>query len=800
MVIERPARVLLLVGPTLGQRRRSGVHRVVVETARAMAGVVDLDLVRWDAVEGGLRFLDAFELDQLFGGGDWPAGLQLRRQARRLGPSFWDFVPDPERTWLLAPEVAWHETNGTEIFARVLTQCRVHRVRTAAVFYDLIPIRNAVYGGGAALHEAYVAELARCDLLLSISRHSGDDLGALWSERGVEEQPKIAPVLLPDAGFGRRRAPTSADEGRQPTVVLLGTVEPRKRQVEFLEAMASARGRSPETARRRVLIFGSLHPYVADAFNAFLARNPWVEYRDYAKDDEVAGALADADFTAFVSDDEGYGLPIAESLASGAPCLCADFGSMAEIAEGGGCLTVDVRRTEALEAAVVQLCEDQALRRRLREEIARRPFRRWADYAADILERMAETPAPSPSAEVTVAAFAADAASFGKKVEADVLVLPDAEARDRLIAEATRRAWPALLPDRLPIGDAGRDQADLESERGLRAEIAAVERRFQAARRAVPAEVATRPVFLRVLISTYNRRPFVTANVRWLLDSVLSSDPNETDLVVVDGGSTDGTVKALKDIRDRRFRVVASPVNVGMLSGLREASRELGAEYVWIVGDDDFIRPESFRAVLDGLKANAGLPLGFVNFAVYHRAVLALHDRPELLIGESNPVALDVQPDGVVPVRSAAEQTDNLFTAIYAIIWRADVLAAAYDHRFDGEPFADLVEAVPCTDLILRRYADCDALWRAEPSIAGNAHNSWSRWRPRWHAVVMPEAFALARECGVDPVKLQRWADMHRALYEEALLIAEREKTDPGLDGARLARARVHFRRPELSA
>ena len=60
-------------------------------------------------------------------------------------------------------------------------------------------------------------------------------------------------------------------------------------------------------------------------------------------------------------------------------------------------------------------------------------------------------------------------------------------------------------------------------------------------------------------------------------------------------------------------------------------------------------------------------------------------------------------------VREAAEQTDNLFTAIYAIIWRADVLAVAFDHAFDRSPFSDLIQAIPCAEMILRRFGGCDA-------------------------------------------------------------------------------------------
>jgi hypothetical protein len=141
-------------------------------------------------------------------------------------------------------------------------------------------------------------------------------------------------------------------------------------------------------------------------------------------------------------------------------------------------------------------------------------------------------------------------------------------------------------------------------------------------------------------------------------------------------------------------------------------------------------------------------------------------------------------------VRDIAAQTDNLFTAIYTIVWRADLLSAAYEHAFDGPPFGDLIQAIPCTDFILRRYGECEAYWQAASGVVGNAHNSWSRHRPRWHGVIMPEAFQLAREAGVDPVRLQSWARTHRGLLDEALALAGPDYKGPVLDarGADLAR------------
>jgi hypothetical protein len=603
---------------------------------------------------------------------------------------------------------------------------------------------------------------------------------------------------LPDGGFSKATTQALRDTGaRTGPIALIGTVEPRKRQMQVLKAFAAARAKSPEAAKRKLLVIGSLHPYVANDFNAFIARNPWVIYRDYVSDAELSAAFATAEFTVFASDDEGYGLPISESLTAGAPCLCANFGAMGEIAAGGGCFTVDVRDDAALEAALLTLCEQPAELARLHREIAARKFKTWGDYADTLLRHMAEVDTASD-------VNAPQAPPHADRLP-QVMAFESAADRTRFVQTTDRGVEPRLMPSRLAIGEAQAAEmaATLAAETLRRARIAETEAAYRTACQATVREHPLRPIFLRMLISTYNRCDFVTANVQWLLKSVLPATDVTIDLVVVDGGSTDGTVKALSEIVDPRFTLVQSPANVGMLGGWRESAKLRDAYYIWVVGDDDYIRPKEFTGIVKALQANVGVPLAAVNFGVYHRAAWNPGDQVEQLLAEAHPMAATPAPSGLIPTARAAEQHDNLFTAIYTIIWRADVLSATYDHAFDGPPFSNMIEAIPCTEAILGEYGACDILWWGPPALAGNAHNSWSHHRPRWHGVVMPQAFALARDIGVDPVLLQTWADLHLDLFREALAIARDRGTPYGLTPAMLELAHIHFRQdvaPELDA
>jgi len=766
--------ILLSVGETIDSSARSGIHRVAIELAKGLAGRGRLELVRWDHQQGHLRHVDHEEFDELFGPGEWPEALRPHPAARRVAFRFGDLIADPANTWLLDPEVGYHLPDRLEAYAKVLAQCREYGVRVASIFYDQIPLTHAAYLGDRAKHLRYLVEISRADLILPISQTSADALTAFYAAQGAPAPAgQIQPALLAEASSAHPRNVDGPEDDKR-LILMVGTVEPRKRQVEFLRAFAKAQRASAAVREMKVMVVGSLHPAVAKAFNALVEANPSVSYVHYAPDWVVAQKLGEAAFTAFVSEDEGFGLPIVESLAAGVPCLCADFGSMAEVGAGGGCRMVDVRDEAALEAAIIELGENPGLRRELRAQIGGRRLRTWSDYADQIVRTLTSAPALDEAGGTASLVEAPATPPKGQALEAlagaDVILFPSAAARDQFVEVAAADGVPGLLPHRLVVGDRNLAQSkarDLSRFRGRLAAVAAVEARYAALRQALAGQALERPCFLRIVISTYNRRAFVVENLRWLLSKVAGRP--DVEVVVVDNASTDGTAVALQQafVREKP-RIVVNPANVGMLGNMRECATLDGAEYVWLIGDDDFIVPEQVDAILAALKQNRGVPLAYVNFAVYYRQALREMDTPPGLIAEQIPLAPDAIASGVQPVHVVAAQHDNLFTAIYINIWRSDVLLAAYDHRFEGKPFVNLEESIPCTKTILETYGASPAYWHKPVGIVGNAHNSWTKHRPRWHALLMPQALALARDAGVDPDVLWPWCRLQGELYDEA--------------------------------
>jgi len=122
---------------------------------------------------------------------------------------------------------------------------------------------------------------------------------------------------------------------------------------------------------------------MAAEVNAAVLRNKKIVYRGNVSDKNLDELYRACTFTVFPSKEEGFGLPIVESLSYGKPCVCANFGAMAETAAGGGCFTVDVRDAGMIESAIVTFISDLDELRKLEREAVARKRVTWSDYTKD---------------------------------------------------------------------------------------------------------------------------------------------------------------------------------------------------------------------------------------------------------------------------------------------------------------------------------------------------------------------------------------------------------------------------------
>lgn len=112
------------------------------------------------------------------------------------------------------------------------------------------------------------------------------------------------------------------------------------------------------------------------------------------------------------------------------------------------------------------------------------------------------------------------------------------------------------------------------------------------------------PPLVTVYMPTYNRVELLKRAV----ESVLSQDYRNIELIVVDDNSTDGTHKYLAEIaeKDSRFRYFINEENSGACVSRNKAIFAAEGEFITGLDDDDYFMPNRISSFLDTWFLNEG--------------------------------------------------------------------------------------------------------------------------------------------------------------------------------------------------
>jgi hypothetical protein len=383
--------VLVDVHHTAGTELATGIQRVARETVSRWNRDHDVILTGWTDGYCGLRRLEGEEVDRLLGGRgpsvdpEQPlrfleAGDGVETTPRR------EVTIVPWRCSVLVPELAAEPDRA----GRYQALAAHSGCRTGVIGFDCVPLMASETSaeGMTGAFARHLAAAAHFDRLAAISDAAALEYGA-WRSMlpgSGREGPQVKaiplavePRVVSDAAL--RAAGDLLTIGHLPVVLAVGSHEPRKNHLAVLQA-AEVLWRD---GLQFSLTFVGGNSWKSDAFTAQVralqARNRPLQTILGLSDELLWAAYRVAYCTVFVSVHEGYGLPVAESLASGTPVVTSDIGSMLALACQGGALTVDPRDDDAITHAVGRLVRSPALRHRLAEEASRRPWRTWDEYA-----------------------------------------------------------------------------------------------------------------------------------------------------------------------------------------------------------------------------------------------------------------------------------------------------------------------------------------------------------------------------------------------------------------------------------
>ena len=191
------------------------------------------------------------------------------------------------------------------------------------------------------------------------------------------------PRFRPQPAEDRSRCPARYDLPER-YLLFVGTIEPRKNLGRLLAAFERLHAEGLTDA----LVIVGKRGWLYDDFFARLEGSPAkqaVIFPGFVPDADLPAVYAGAQALAFPSEFEGFGLPVLEAMACGAPVVCSNTSSLPEVA-GDAALLVDPLDVDALTDALRRVLNDPALAADLRARgLAQAARFSWARAAEETL-------------------------------------------------------------------------------------------------------------------------------------------------------------------------------------------------------------------------------------------------------------------------------------------------------------------------------------------------------------------------------------------------------------------------------
>ncbi len=238
----------------------------------------------------------------------------------------------PERGDILIVLADWHGSDPT--FIEYLLTAKERGVNLVQFVYDLLPIVTPQYSGhSTGMLKFYSTRIyPLCSLMFSISEYTKKDT-IDWLKKNNLRTPKIEVIRLGD-DFTRvvPRKPTEISLYEE-YLLCVGTIEARKNHTLLYKTYKLANSRGIELPK--IMIVGRLGWLSEDLYKT-ITTDPETKdkfvFLHHVSDNELSWLYENSLFTVYPSFYEGWGLPIAESIAHGKAVIASNTSSMPEIA------------------------------------------------------------------------------------------------------------------------------------------------------------------------------------------------------------------------------------------------------------------------------------------------------------------------------------------------------------------------------------------------------------------------------------------------------------------------------------
>ena len=130
---------------------------------------------------------------------------------------------------------------------------------------------------------------------------------------------------------------------------------------------------------------------------------------------------------------------------------------------------------------------------------------------------------------------------------------------------------------------------------------------------------------ITVIINVYNGEKFINK----CIDSIINQTYKKIEILIINDGSTDNTLKIIKKYRDKRIRIITTE-NKGLSMSRNIGIENAKGEYLYFIDSDDYIESNTIEYLYNLNKNNNTLISTCKSIDVYNYDVLIKNKKEEI--------------------------------------------------------------------------------------------------------------------------------------------------------------------------
>lgn len=266
-----------------------------------------------------------------------------------------------------------------------------------------------------------------------------------------------------------------------------------------------------------------------------------------------------------------------------------------------------------------------------------------------------------------------------------------------------------------------------------------------------------------IVVPVFNGMSFLQETVQSVLDQTYSP----IELVLVDGGSSDGSREWLQTLTDHRIRVVVMPEGTTAAQNWTAASEQATGQFVKLLCQDDVLHPDAIALQVDDLVSNPSAVM-----AVARRDIIDASGRPIVRSRGTQGLPPGLVPGSLALLASYRLGTNGLGEPL-AVLFPAHVLRSALPWD-DTDPFLldlELYSRVLATGPVFVRKSTVGAFRVSSQSWSTQLRSTQRAQIARWQGRMEHDLAPRRRDLLRARLMLHVQPALRQAAYSSARLL-----------------------------